>query len=445
MIRRDLLKSLAVTAPLAFPSGRARAAQTDASVTPVPGRWSVDRITDWYGPLPWLVGANYLPSSKINQIDMWQASTWDADIIAREFDLARSIGFNTVRVFLHPLVWEDDEQGLYRRMDQFLSIATNAGIRPSFVFFDDCHYPYAKLGPQPLPVLPAFHNSGWVNAPDRELAERYARGEATTKEMAALKGYVQRTITRFANDPRVLYWDLYNEPGRGNGEYDASGKVTLANIGDRSQRLVQDTWVWAREVAPSQPITSTGLGGIGAMNAAINTANSDLHSIHSYDGLSALQDTVATWLAMGRPVLMTEWLNRTRAEDIPAEIRPLLNDATISKGFDGTNVPQHVLPHLKAQKVGAIHWGFVTGKSETNWNWFSRYENGKLRNLAAERRAGNMVHPGDTTSEPHIWQHDLFRPDHTPYDQAEVDTFKSLTGAPRSWPAGLPGHAKTEG
>jgi hypothetical protein len=429
MIRRDLLKSLAIAAPLAFPTGRALA-QTGASITPVPGRWSVERITDWYGPLRWLVGANYLPSNKINQIDMWQASTWDPDIIASEFDLARATGFNTMRVFLHPLVWEDDEDGLYRRMDQFLSIAAHAGIRPSFVFFDDCHYPYARLGPQPPPVVPAFHNSGWVNAPDRELAERYARGEATATEVAALKGYVQRTIARFAHDRRVLYWELYNEPGRGNGEYDATGTVILANIGDRSQHLVQDSWTWAREVAPSQPITSTGFGNIGEMNSAINTANSDLHSIHSYDGISAIREAVADWKAKGRPVVMTEWLNRTRAEDIPAEIRPLLNDAAISKGFDGTNIPRIVLPHLKAEKVGAVHWGFVTGKSETNWNWFSRYRDGKLRNLAAERAAGNVLGEGETVPEPYTWHHDLYRPDHTPYDPAEIEVFRSLTARP---------------
>jgi len=431
MIRRDVLKSLALAAPFAFPPGRALA-RSESPVAAVPGRWSTDRITDWYGLLPWLVGANYLPSNKINQIDMWQASTWDPDVIGREFDLARDTGFNTMRVFLHPLVWEDDEEGLYRRMDQFLSLAQHAGIRPSFVFFDDCHYPYARLGPQPRPVVPAFHNSGWVNAPDRDLAERYARGEATVAEVAALKGYVQKTIARFSDDRRVLYWELYNEPGRGNGEYDASGTLILANIGDRSQHLVQDSWTWAREVAPSQPVTSTGFGNIGEMNSAINTANSDLHSIHSYDGISAIRETVTEWKAMGRPVLMTEWLNRTRAEDIPAEIRPLLNDAMISKGFDGTNIPQVVLPYLKAEKVGAVHWGFVTGVSETNWNWFSRYRNGKIRNLAAERAAGNVLRPSETIPEPYTWHHDLYRPDHTPYDPAEVEVFQLLTGAPRA-------------
>lgn len=436
MLRRDILKALAVGAPLALSLGRVLAAQTDGPMPAVAGRWPVDRIKAWYAALPWLVGANYLPSNKINAIDMWQASTWDDRVIASEFELAQSIGFNTMRVFLHPLVWEDDEQCLYRRMDRFLDVAEHAGIRPSFVFFDDCHYPYAKLGPQPLPVR-AFHNSGWVNAPDRELAERYARGEATTKEMAALKGYVQRTIARFANDRRVLYWELYNEPGRGNGEYNDDGVLVLAQIGDRSKRLVQDSWVWAREVAPSQPITSTNLGGVGEANSAINAANSDLYSIHFYDAFSELPKALSEWTSEGRPVLLTEWLNRSTIADIPEDMLPMLKarDAEWLKRADGSNAPKLMLPYLKEQNVGAINWGFVTGKSATNWHWSSRYVNGKIRNLAAERRAGNVIRPGDPLPEPKTWFHDLFRPNHLSHDPAEIEIFRSLTGAPRSWPS----------
>lgn len=438
MIRRDLLKALAAGTTMVSAFGRAFAASLEAPVaplTPVAGRWTVARVAAWYAKLPWLVGANYLPSDKINTIDMWQASTWNPRTIASELVLARSIGYNTLRVFLHPLVWADDEAGLYRRIDQFLTIAKRNGIRPSFVFFDDCHYPYAKLGPQPLPV-PAFHNSGWVNAPDRVLAERYARGEATAQEVAALKGYVQRTIARFADDRRVLYWELYNEPGRGNGEYDASGTLILGPIGDRSQQLVRDSWLWAREFAPSQPITSTSFGGIGAINSAINAANSDFYSIHVYDAFSELQKAIATWSADGRPVVVTEWLNRSTVADIPKEMLPMFPPAEWPKRFDGTNIPKYVLPYLKAQKVGAINWGFVTGQSQTDWHWSSRYIDGKIRNLAAERRAGKVVRLGEPVPAPAMWFHDLYRPDHTPHDPAEIALFKALTKAPRAWPKG---------
>ena len=398
----------------------------DDLVEPVPGRWSETRIAKWYGKLAWLVGANYLPATKINQIDMWQASTWDPARIDREFALAQSIGLNTMRVFLHPLVWEADAKGLYSRIDEFLDVSRAHGIRPSFVFFDDCHYPFSKLGLQPLPVRD-FHNSGWVNAPARDLAERYARGDATPNEVENLKGYVQGTLHHFSSDDRVLYWELYNEPGRGNGEYDAQGKLSFAEIGDRSRFLVYDSWTWAREVDPSQPLTSTGFGGIGDLNVAINARNSDLYSIHCYDGFPELVETVTQWSAHGRPVIVTEWLNRVSYHDLPKDILALFSEVQWIARADGSNTPQNVLPFLKQHNVGAINWGFVSGRSATNLHWSTRYRNGKIRNLAAERAAGEVVLPNEGMSEPRVWFHDLFRPDFTPYDPDEIVVFKSLT------------------
>jgi hypothetical protein len=38
---------------------------------------------------------------------------------------------------------------------------------------------------------------------------------------------------------------------------------------DLSQKLLHDSWVWAREVSPSQPITSCTAGSAGEMNLAI--------------------------------------------------------------------------------------------------------------------------------------------------------------------------------
>lgn len=373
---------------------------------PVEGRWSVDRINAWYDALPWLVGCNYYPATAINQIDMWQASTWDPEQIEKELGWAEAIGMNTVRVYLHDLVWADDEEGFYSRIDRFLDICQAHGIRPSFVFFDDCHYPNPKLGPQPLPVR-AWHNSGWVNCPARPVALRYAKGKATAEEIAQLKGYVQETIRRFADDERVLYWELYNEPGRGTGENGdmASTKKVKSKIGDRSKKLVQDSWVWAREVAPSQPITSTTQGSVGVMNIAINRANSDLHSIHGYTLPEKFEQTILDYLKDGRPVIMTEWLARTRG-----------------------NTVQEILPIMKRHKVGAINWGFVVGKSQTHYGWESRVgPDGKKLSLARKRAAGEVVKPGEPFPEPEVWFHDLFRMDGTPYDPAEIALFKKLT------------------
>ncbi len=372
---------------------------------PVPGRWSVEKINAWYEEQPWLVGCNYYPATAINQIEMWQASSWDPETIDKELELAASIDMNTLRVYLYDLVWADDKSGLYARMDEFLSICQKHGIRPWFVFFDDCHFPTAKLGVQPLPVK-QFHNSGWLNCPTRDVATRYAEDKATAKEKARLKGYVQETMRRFADDPRVLMWELYNEPGRGThpDKTDGNGKKLI--FGEASNQLVYDSWVWAREVNPSQPVTSTTAGSIGERNIKINRLNSDIHSIHSYQEPDKMKEIILDYKKDGRPVIMSEWLARTRSSTV-----------------------EGCLPVLKEMNVGAVNWGFVSGKSGTIWPWSSRSTpEGDQIDVAEQRAIGNVVRPGEKFPEPEVWFHDLFRTDGTPFDENEIKIFKRLTG-----------------
>src|SRR5580704_4684723 len=110
-------------------------------------RWSEDRANQWYRQQPWPVGANFLPSTSINELEMWQAESFDAATIDRELGWAEGIGMNTMRVFLHNLLWEQDTFGFQHRMDQFLTIAQKHHIRPIFVLFDSCWDPDPKLGP----------------------------------------------------------------------------------------------------------------------------------------------------------------------------------------------------------------------------------------------------------------------------------------------------------
>ncbi|MEM9158360.1 MAG: cellulase family glycosylhydrolase [Verrucomicrobiota bacterium] len=299
-------------------------------------------------------------------------------------------------------------------MDQFLDICAQHGIRPWFVFFDDCHFPNPMLGAQPLPVR-GYHNSGWVNSPAREVALRYFEGTATKAEAARLKGYVQKTMKHFRDDGRVLMWELYNEPGRGNGlDGDMGSSKAKSSIGEKSNKLVYDSWVWAREVNPSQPIMSNSSGSIGKNNILINRTNSDLHSIHSYGGnprkgtnaVERLRDEILEYQKDGRPVMVTEWLAR-----------------------DKGSVVETSLPLMKELNAGAVNWGFVSGKSGTVWNWDSRKDaDGKKISINRERASGNVIQPGEDFPEPEIWFHDLLRMDGTPFDPEEIEVFRKLTG-----------------
>ncbi|WP_285010321.1 cellulase family glycosylhydrolase [Pedobacter faecalis] len=374
--------------------------QTPDYLKPVAGQWTKEKANQWYAAQPWLVGANYLPATAINQIEMWQASTWDPKTIEKEFGWAQQIGMNTMRVFLHDMVWASDKKGLYNRMNQFLNIAQKYGIRPFFVFFDDCHFPNPALGVQPLPVI-GYHNSGWVNSPARDLAVRFAEGKASANEVAQLKGYVQETMKHFKNDKRVLMWELYNEPGRGNN---LDGAEKAAGIGDLSNKLLYESWKWAREINPSQPITGTAKGSLGEMNIKMNRINADVLSVHSYENAEVLERVIKNYQTEGRPIIMTEWLARTQGSTV-----------------------EDCLPILKKHNVGAVNWGFVSGKSATVWPWTSRRENGKNISLNERRAEGKVLKPGEPFPEPELWFHDLYRTDGTPFSEKEIKVFKQLT------------------
>ena len=122
-------------------------------------RWSTEQANKWYAEQPWLVGCNFIPSTAINQLEMWQQESFDAKTIDREMEWAQGIGMNCMRVFLHDLAYKADPEGMKKRMDTVLGIADKHGIRIAFVIFDDCWNGSPKIGKQPDPI-PGVHNSG---------------------------------------------------------------------------------------------------------------------------------------------------------------------------------------------------------------------------------------------------------------------------------------------
>lgn len=373
-------------------------ANPDIEAVELPGRWPSEKAKAWYEAQPWLVGCNYTPASAINQLEMWQAESFDHDTIEKELGWAQDLGFNTLRVYLHDLVWEQDTQGLYERMDHFLAICEANEIRVIFVFFDDCHRPFPKLGEQPAPVA-AYHNSGWMNSPARDVALDYCNGTASESDCARLKGYVADTIRYFSEDERVLMWELYNEPGR---EYQLGSKKENDWFGDRSAKLLYHAWQWAREVAPSQPICSSAEGSVGYRNILFAKLNSDIHSFHTYGPPERVEELCAIYKDDPRPAICTEYMARS-----------------IGCTF------QSSLPIFKKHKVGAINWGFVSGKSGTIWPWSSK--DGK--DIQAPWEHHRTLKPGEALPEPEVWFHDIFRSDGSAFDEAEIAFIKQIVKA----------------
>ncbi len=341
------------------------------------GRWSTEKANEWYDRQPWLVGSNFTTSTAINQLEMWQADTFDPETIDRELGWAADIGMNTMRVYLHDLLWQQDSEGFLKRIDKFLTIADKHGIKTMFVLFDSCWNSFPKLGKQPDPK-PHVHNSGWVQSPHIDTLKDITKHKT-------LEPYVKGVIGRFKDDKRILAWDLYNEPGNGS-----------SGDGMRSKRkqaiclaLLEHTFAWARQVKPSQPLT-TGLWAnewIGPKSTALTEfilANSDVISFHSYHNFNRTAERVGSIKPFGRPLLCTEYLARV----------------------SGCKFQTH-LPYFKKNKIAAYNWGFVAGKIQTQYPWSSWTKK--------------------FTAEPKIWHHDILRPDGTPFDKSEVDLIKSLT------------------
>ena len=172
--------------------------------TGVSERWSKERAWQWHNSHPWLVGTNFNPSTAINQLEFWQEETFDTATIERELSWSANLGMNAHRVYLHNLLWEQNSNSFIKRLNSYLDIAEKHGLKTIFVLLDDVWHPVPKSGLQPLPI-PHVHNSGWVQSPGAEIL-------SDTSRHHELEGYIKGIIKEYADDRRVILWDLYNEP-----------------------------------------------------------------------------------------------------------------------------------------------------------------------------------------------------------------------------------------
>jgi hypothetical protein len=340
-------------------------------------RWSVERANAWYKQQGWLVGCNFVPSTAINQLEMWQADTFDPATIDRELGWAQDLGFNTIRVFLHNLPWTQDADAFTKRLEQFLEIADRHKIAVCFVLFDGVWDPFPHAGRQREPK-PHVHNSGWVQSPGIQFLRNPARQDK-------LEGYIKGVISHFRQDKRVRAWDLFNEPDNMNRpayvKYEPENKPELALA------LLKKTVAWVREVDPCQPITAGLWTGDWSSDEKLSPIsrymldNSDVITFHCYGNLPEMQKRVESLQRFKRPVICTEYMARPAGCTFEA-----------------------ILPWLKQQNVGACNWGLVAGRTQTIYPWDSWEKKYK--------------------AEPPVWFHDIFRKDGKPFDPNEVELIK---------------------
>jgi hypothetical protein len=156
-------------------------------------------------------------------------------------------------------------------------------------------------------------------------------------------------------------------------------------------KLTRESFLWARKVNPSQPITSapwrddwSSPEKMGDMNRWL-FENSDIITFHNYSDSTDFKTRVLQIQRYNRPLICTEYLARS-----------------VESKFET------ILPIAKRYNVGLINWGFVKGKSNTIYPWSSWQE--------------------PFTKEPDPWHHDIFREDGSAYRDAEIAIIRHYTG-----------------
>jgi hypothetical protein len=343
-------------------------------------RWTEAQANAWYQHEPWLVGSNYIPAYAINQLEMWQADTFDAARIDKELGWAQHLGMNTMRVFLHDLLWQQDAAGFQKRIDTFLTICQKHHIRPIFVIFDSCWDPFPRLGKQKAPT-PGIHNSGWVQSPGAKALE-------DPRQLPRLEAYVKGLIGAFADDKRILAWDLWNEPDNPNTS--SYGKLEPKNKAELVLAMLPKVFLWGREAGATQPLTSglwqgnwSNLNAMSAMSRA-QIELSDVTSFHNYGLPSDFEQRILWLQQFHRPELCTEYMARPTGSTFAA-----------------------ILPIAKKYKVAAYNWGFVAGKTQTYLPWDS------------------WQHPY-ADRQPAVWFHDIFHTDGKPYRPEETELIRRI-------------------
>jgi hypothetical protein len=344
-------------------------------------QWSPSVAADWYSRQPWMMGANYIQSNTVNQIEMWQQETFDADRIDMEVGWAESLGINTLRVFLHDLLWEHDSGGLQRRMDKLLKIADKHKMKVIFVLFDSSGDPYPEPGRQRQPK-PGVRNSLWVQSPG-------AKGLVDPKEQEKALNYAKELVAAFSIDKRV-----WNEPDSANGGHFSTSEPP--NKAELVRVMLPKVFQYVRAGIPSQPVTSGLWKGDWSSDAKLGPIEkiqielSDFISFQNYDGPEEFEKRVKWLQAFHRPVVCTGFLARDQGSTIEA-----------------------ILPIALKYDVGAMVGDLVWGKVQ-KWLPVDSWQNPYVGR------------------EPPVWSQDLFRTTGPLYRPPEADVMRqAIASAPK--------------
>lgn len=329
--------------------------------------WLFENGEKFQSNLQWLVGCNYIPSTAVNVIEMWQDDTFEQTLQTTSIEMqsAQFIGFNSVRVFLNFILWQQDPVGFKHKIDRFIDAVILHEIRIIFVLFDDRFHGDPELGPQ-KPPIPGVYNSRWVQSPGQRQA-------TNTTLYPDFKNYVQDILQYFKYDSRIIMWDLFNEPGNRHSV-------------DEILPLLINIFTWAREVNATQPLTA-GLFKYDENFNKINEFqlnNSDIVTFHHYGNLS-------------------DFINLVKMIKSKIGQKSLVCTEYMARQLD--SLFETHLPYMKLNNIGALNWGLVSGKTQTIYPWWSKPH----------------------SLPPEIWFQDIFQKNGGAFNDTEINIITNQT------------------
>ena len=354
--------------------------------------WSRERAWAWYDRQPWIRGCNYMPASCANRVDQWQTlgAKERFEEMDRELAAAEEIGFNTMRLAVELQgfgVWLAEHDGFMENFERSLELLAKHKMRAIVLLGNDCMRPkriwqLPKPGPQPCDLgyhggrKQSQHGSfpgeiGYSQVDDPVLKPKFY---AMCEEL----------MTKYRTDERILFWNLWNEPGNSHREQVSVEPIRemfrLAWRIDPVQPLAADVWYGEYGTTTNDPNRAQYVAG----------ALSDIVSYHCYKGFEEHVRIIAKLKRhFQRPMINTEWLARTVHCDV----------------FD--NYPLFYL-----ERIGTLNWGLVNGRYQTHEPWEFLWK----RIEQNPRQAAEL----DMTK----WLHDLLRPSLRPYDPREINLIR---------------------
>ncbi|WEM44005.1 cellulase family glycosylhydrolase [Photobacterium sp. DA100] len=350
-------------------------------------QWSNEKAWQWHKGQGWLRGFNYLPRTAVNWTEMWQAESFDLEVIEQELVWSVEAGYNTLRTNLPFIVWQADRDGLHQRLDAFLSVCQRLNIKVMMTLMDDCGFsgdhPY--LGQQKVPV-PDLHNSQAAASPGRNIV-------MDPGQWGRVEAYVRDIVSTYQSDSRITIWDLYNEPTN-RMIFTLEGELAFDEEMEAcSHQLMEKAFEWARDCDPVQPLTVGAWHAPSILDRSLPMYEhptdrramelSDIITFHAYLPLDLFGKAVEIVSAYDRPMMCTEWLARHADSNLHEQ-----------------------LPVFHEKQIGCYQWGLVKGKTQTHLPW-------------PEIKRADINYQSR-------WFHDLLHEDGTPYDQSEVDLIQKL-------------------